>query len=120
VPKFTRVCRKTVTSQATFEKELFAKVNRGQQRSLDGETLLLVRAGSQHCKSTKLFTELLGSGDILLFDDVAVLYKRVGDLIMVVTGCQTENELILHSVLSAMAEALTILLRYEALLHDPF
>lgn len=50
-------------------------------------------------------------GDVLLFDDVAVLYKRAGDLIIVVTGSQDENELILTAVLSGVSEALTILLR---------
>eukprot|EP00892_Ulva_mutabilis_P007695 jgi/Ulvmu1/5298/UM022_0092.1 len=75
----------TVAAQANFEKDLFAKINRGQQRSLEG--------------------------DVLLFDDVAVLYKRAGDLIIVVTGSQDENELILTAVLSGLSEALTILLR---------
>lgn len=53
------------------------------------------------------------AGDVLLFDDVAVLYKRAGDLIMVVTGSQDENELILTAVLSGVSEALTILLRCD-------
>lgn len=53
------------------------------------------------------------AGDVLLFDDVAVLYKRAGDLIMVVTGAQDENELILTAVLSGVSEALTILLRCD-------
>ena len=52
------------------------------------------------------------AGDVLLFDDVAVLYKRVGDLIIIVTGAQDENELILTAVLSGVSDALTILLRY--------
>jgi hypothetical protein len=66
-----------------------------------------------YCRLTFHHTRQLTAGDILLFDDVAVLYKRVGDLIMAVTGCQTENELILHSVLTAMTESLTVLLRYD-------
>lgn len=53
------------------------------------------------------------AGDVLLFDDVAVLYKRAGDLIIIVTGAQDENELILTAVLSGVSEALTILLRYD-------
>lgn len=83
---------------------------------------LSVRSISRYCcvasteKSPANRQVIHSAGDILLFDDVAVLYKRVGDLIMAVTGCQTENELILHSVLTAMAEALTILLRCDTLL----
>lgn len=51
------------------------------------------------------------SGDIVLFNDVAVLYKRVEDLIILVTGSQDENEIILMTVLTALSEALGILLR---------
>ena len=40
VPTCACVFRKTVAAQATFEKDLFAKINRGQQRSLDGESTL--------------------------------------------------------------------------------
>ena len=51
------------------------------------------------------------AGDILLFNDVAVLYKRVEDLILIVTGSQDENEIILFSVLGALSEALNVLMR---------
>jgi hypothetical protein len=51
------------------------------------------------------------AADIIIFGDVAVLYERVEDLIIVVTGSQHENEVILNSVLSAISEALSILLR---------
>ena len=40
VPICACVCRKTVSAQATFEKDLFSKMNRGQQRSLDGGSRL--------------------------------------------------------------------------------
>lgn len=51
------------------------------------------------------------AADILLFNDVAVLYKREADLIFIVTGSQDENELILNSVLNGLSEALNILMR---------
>jgi coatomer subunit zeta len=52
-----------------------------------------------------------GAADILLFNDVAVLYKTVEDLIFVVTGSQDENEVILSTVLMALTESINILLR---------
>ena len=46
-----------------------------------------------------------------MFNDVTVVYKFVGDLMMYVTGAQDENEVILYHVLTALAEALNLLLR---------
>lgn len=54
------------------------------------------------------------AGDIILFNDVAVVFKRMGDVLAIVTGSQDENEIILHTVLQAFCEALTILLRCVA------
>ena len=51
------------------------------------------------------------AADILLFNDVAVLYKHVEDLIFIVTGSQDENEVILSAVLGALIESISILLR---------
>lgn len=52
------------------------------------------------------------AADILLFDDVTVVYKAVGDLMFFVTGASDENEIILFTVLTTLAEALDNLLRY--------
>jgi hypothetical protein len=49
--------------------------------------------------------------EIVMFDDVLVVYKCLGDLMFYVTGGQDENELILYSVLQAFYESVSILLR---------
>ncbi|KAL3141730.1 Coatomer subunit zeta-2 [Trebouxia sp. C0010 RCD-2024] len=46
-----------------------------------------------------------------MFDEVVVCYKFIGDLMFYVTGSQDENELILHTVLVAFYESVTLLLR---------
>jgi coatomer subunit zeta len=60
-------------------------------------------------------TRACDAGDIILFNDVAVVFKRMGDIIAIVTGSQDENEIILHTVLQAFCEALNILLRFAPL-----
>ena len=46
-----------------------------------------------------------------MFDEVVVCYKALGDLMFYVTGTQDENELILHQVLVAFYESISLLLR---------
>lgn len=46
-----------------------------------------------------------------MFDEVVVCYKFIGDLMFYVTGSQDENELILHTILVAFYESVTLLLR---------
>ncbi|CAD7700803.1 unnamed protein product [Ostreobium quekettii] len=74
----------TVTQQAEFEKSLFSKT----------------------CK-----TNARGEAEIILFDDLVVVYKSLGDLTFYVTGSQSENELVLCGVLQAFYESVTLLLR---------
>lgn len=58
---------------------------------------------------------LLGvpAAEIIMFDNVVVVYKYIGDLMFYVTGSLDENELILYTVLQAFYESVTILLRCE-------
>jgi hypothetical protein len=51
--------------------------------------------------------------EIVMFDDVLVVYKCLGDLMFYVTGGQDENELILYAVLQAFYESVSILLRQQ-------
>ncbi len=52
------------------------------------------------------------TAEIIMFDDVVVVYKFVGDLMFYVTGANNENELILYTVLQAFYETISLLLRY--------
>jgi len=54
------------------------------------------------------------AAEVTMFDEVVVCYKFIGDLMFYVTGSQDENELILHTVLVAFYESVTLLLRCEA------
>lgn len=54
------------------------------------------------------------AAEIVMFDDVVVVYKCLGDLMFYVTGGQDENELILYAVLQAFYESVSILLRCAA------
>lgn len=60
------------------------------------------------------YTEDRCAADILLCEDVTVVYKAVGDLIFFVTGASAENEIILFTVLSTLTDALDNLLRCGA------
>ena len=51
------------------------------------------------------------AGDIILYESHLALYKHSLDLIFYVVGPASENELMLHSALSAFYDAITILLR---------
>lgn len=52
------------------------------------------------------------TAEIIMFDDVVVVYKFIGDLMFFVTGSCNENELILYTALQAFHETLSLLLRY--------
>jgi hypothetical protein len=47
------------------------------------------------------------AGDILLYDNLLVLYKPVVDVFIYVIGGLDENEIMLQSVLTGFAEALS-------------
>lgn len=75
--------------QKEFEKGLFEKTRRngnGQNRS---------------------------GGEIILFDNQVVLYKTCVDVTIYVVGSADENELILHSLLTAFYDAVNALLRHQ-------
>lgn len=76
----------SVASQANFEKSLWAKTSRTNAR---------------------------GEAEIVMFDNVIVVYKYLGDLMFYTTGSQDENELILYTVLQAFYESVSILLRQQ-------
>ncbi|KAG2431625.1 hypothetical protein HYH02_013318 [Chlamydomonas schloesseri] len=76
----------TVASQASFEKALWNKTSRTNARA---------------------------EAEIIMFDNVVVVYKYIGDLMFYVTGSIDENELILYTVLQAFYESVTILLRQQ-------
>lgn len=54
---------------------------------------------------------MCNAAEVTMFDEVVVCYKFIGDLMFYVTGSQDENELILHTVLVAFYESVTLLLR---------
>ena len=56
---------------------------------------------------------VLCAAEVTMFEEVVVCYKFIGDLMFYVTGSQDENELILHTVLVAFYESVTLLLRYS-------
>ena len=56
------------------------------------------------------------AAEVTMFDEVVVCYKFIGDLMFYVTGSQDENELILHTVLVAFYESVTLLLRCAGVL----
>ncbi len=51
------------------------------------------------------------AAEIIMFDDVIVVYRFIGDLMFFVTGSQDENEVILYAVLQCFYDAITLLLR---------
>ncbi|KAK3276538.1 Coatomer subunit zeta-2 [Cymbomonas tetramitiformis] len=74
----------TPGAQATFEKSVFSKTQRTNAR---------------------------GEAEIIMFDNVITVFKFVSDLHFYVTGNQDENELILVTVLQALFDAISLLLR---------
>ncbi|GMH36553.1 hypothetical protein BSKO_04421 [Bryopsis sp. KO-2023] len=74
----------TVAQQAEYEKSLFNKTSRTNAR---------------------------GEAEIIMFDNVVVIYKTLGDLTFYITGDENENELVLFSVLHAFYETINLLLR---------
>uniref|UniRef100_A0A061RHV0 Coatomer subunit zeta n=1 Tax=Tetraselmis sp. GSL018 TaxID=582737 RepID=A0A061RHV0_9CHLO len=74
----------SVPAQANYEKSVFSKTSRTNAR---------------------------GEAEIIMFDDVVVVYKFIGDLMFYVTGASDENELILYTVLQAFYDSVSLLLR---------
>ena len=70
--------------QANFEKDLFAKTSRINAR---------------------------GEPEILMFDDIVVVFKAIGDAIFYVVGFADENEVVMANVLAGFYESVTLLLR---------
>ena len=56
-------------------------------------------------------TNAKNEAEIILMDGYVTVYRNSSDVWMYVVGAQTENELVLVNVLSALHEALTTLLR---------
>lgn len=52
-----------------------------------------VRIGPIHSRS------ILPAAEVILLDDLVVVYRFIGDVMFYVVGADTENELILYSVL---------------------
>eukprot|EP00959_Pyramimonas_sp_CCMP1952_P214936 4498023-Pyramimonas_sp.AAC.1 len=76
----------TLTAQTAFEKSVFTKTQRTNAR---------------------------GEAEIIMFDNVITVFKFVSDLHFYVTGSQDENELILVTVLQALFDAISLLLRNQ-------
>ncbi len=102
------LCRATIAQQSNYEKSVFSKTSRTNARGEGMPKMLCVVCGS-------LFRGLNGLASVVaevtMFDEVVVCYKFIGDLMFYVTGSQDENELILHTVLVAFYESVTLLLR---------
>jgi hypothetical protein len=126
----------SVTAQANFEKDLFAKTSRTNAR---GErkikvclmSLLPVMCHSfaaffqnqmsificldQQCLKTHLnaffSSAQFHAAEIIMFDDVVVVYKFVSDLMFFAVAQAEENEVVLSQVLTAMCDAIGLLLR---------
>ena len=102
-----------MSSQSNFEKSLWNKTSRtnaraeGAPHSADAPRSVL-----RLCSPTQPTALLPFAAEIVMFDNYIVVYKYIGDLMFYVTGSQDENELILHSVLVAFYESISILLRY--------
>mmetsp|Transcript_13197 Transcript_13197/g.55277 ORF Transcript_13197/g.55277 Transcript_13197/m.55277 type:complete len:179 (-) Transcript_13197:63-599(-) len=73
-----------LSEQLAFEKSLYAKTSRTNAR---------------------------GEAEIIMFDNVIVVYKFIGDLMFFVVGDAEDNELVLNIVLTALTEAIGILVR---------
>ena len=76
----------TVSEEMAFEKKLFDKTAR---------------------------TNAKNEAEIIILDGLVTVYRNSCDIWLYIVGTQTENELILVNVLSALHEALSTLLRCE-------
>lgn len=52
------------------------------------------------------------TGDVILYDNRVVVYKMEGDVMLYVVGGPEENEIMLFSVILALRDSLSILLKY--------
>jgi hypothetical protein len=70
------------------------------------------RYHSQRTRKRATLTHPFSSAaEIIMFDDVVVVYKFLGDLMFYVTGHADENEVLMFNVLHAFYESLALLLR---------
>lgn len=60
---------------------------------------------------------VITAAEIIMFDNVITVFKFVSDLHFYVTGSQEENELILVTVLQALFDAISLLLRCVGIAH---
>lgn len=51
------------------------------------------------------------AAEIIMYDDVVVVYKFIGDLMFYVVGHSDENEIVLANVLVGFYDSITLLLR---------
>jgi len=56
-------------------------------------------------------TNARGDAEIIMFDDLIVVYKFINDIHFYATASADENELVLHAVLLAFSESVSMLLR---------
>ena len=106
--------RSTIAQQSNYEKSVFSKTSRTNARGEGTHFAVLLML-------LTLYTVTLYScvaAEVTMFDEVVVCYKFIGDLMFYVTGSQDENELILHTVLVAFYESVTLLLRYTGVLEE--
>jgi hypothetical protein len=94
----------TLKEQKAFEKGLWQKTKKA-----GGEPLI------QLCEITSLqrrsFAGICTVGDIILYDSHLAVYKHSLDLILYFIAGPTENELMLSTALTSLADALAMLLR---------
>ena len=87
--------------QRAFEKGLFSKTKKPGG------------ASSVQLFAVAFVFILSTTGDIILYDGHLAVYRHSLDLIFYVLGGPQENELMLHSALSAFMEAVNLLLRNQ-------
>ncbi len=105
-------CRATIAQQSNYEKSVFSKTSRTNARGEGMPRMLCVLYGRVCFVHSMDLVPV--AAEVTMFDEVVVCYKFIGDLMFYVTGSQDENELILHTVLVAFYESVTLLLRCKA------
>ncbi|KAG7674507.1 hypothetical protein Ndes2526B_g05242 [Nannochloris sp. 'desiccata'] len=84
VQYFAEEWKHSVGAQSNFEKSVYAKTSRTNAR---------------------------GEPEVIMFDDVVVTYKFIGDLMFYVVGHADENEIVLANVLVGFYDSVAMLLR---------
>ena len=60
------------------------------------------------------------TSDVILYDNRVVVFKMEGDVMLYVVGGAEENEVLLFSVVLALRDSLSILLKYIPILFSPY